>query len=529
MHSQAKHMAAAGTILLLSVAQAGCGGAAASKPTSPAAPLAHPEITISEETTHITSPLLENGYVDYIAAINERTSQGVTPENNAAVLLLQACGPAQIDAASRAQYFQRLGISPLSDAGKYLQSPGDYAKGATNSANPEPEGAGAANQIDEQLTVSLERPWSADEFALLARWLEDSKEPLTLAVAASERSEFYSPVIADDRNLFAINSPAHFAGRPIARALVVRAMMSMNQGDIEAAWQDLLAIHRLARLMSRGPGIVSSLLSVGIEKVACAADHVCAGVLSDENLARQMLADLERLPPMPPFADQIDGYERSMYLNAVIALAQVGPEVLDGRRALSQGAPPEWLTNANNVDWNVPLCQGNEWYDRIAALHRLPSHSARLKEATGLNSRLKALATTPMDFSFLAKTGAGIASQSEVGEKMAAVLICSLAPAFEATCDAETSAVVALDLAKTSLALAGYRARHGQYPATVGKLTPEWIQKFPLDEFSGKLFVYEQSGDGYKLYSVGPNGVDDGGASMSAENLTADDVAFNRS
>ena len=43
-------------------------------------------VTISKETTYITEPLRADGYPDYVAALNQRFSQGVTPENNAAVL-----------------------------------------------------------------------------------------------------------------------------------------------------------------------------------------------------------------------------------------------------------------------------------------------------------------------------------------------------------------------------------------------------------------------------------------------------------
>ena len=40
------------------------------------------KITISPETTYITEPLLPDGRVDYIGALNRMLSEGVTPENN---------------------------------------------------------------------------------------------------------------------------------------------------------------------------------------------------------------------------------------------------------------------------------------------------------------------------------------------------------------------------------------------------------------------------------------------------------------
>lgn len=50
------------------------------------------ELRVSPETTVVTGPLNPDGTVDYVAAFNAELSQGVTPENNAAVLLLRALG-----------------------------------------------------------------------------------------------------------------------------------------------------------------------------------------------------------------------------------------------------------------------------------------------------------------------------------------------------------------------------------------------------------------------------------------------------
>lgn len=44
------------------------------------------EVRVSEQTTRITEPLREDGYPDYVAALNEICGTGVTADNNAAVL-----------------------------------------------------------------------------------------------------------------------------------------------------------------------------------------------------------------------------------------------------------------------------------------------------------------------------------------------------------------------------------------------------------------------------------------------------------
>jgi hypothetical protein len=51
-----------------------------------------PAIVVSKETSYITSLLDENGMPDYEAYWMQQASEGVTPENNAAVLIWRALG-----------------------------------------------------------------------------------------------------------------------------------------------------------------------------------------------------------------------------------------------------------------------------------------------------------------------------------------------------------------------------------------------------------------------------------------------------
>jgi hypothetical protein len=60
-------------------------------------------------------------------------------------------------------------------------------------------------------------------------------------------------------------------------------------------------------------------------------------------------------------------------------------------------------------------------------------------------------------------------------------------------------------------ALVAYRRDHGSYPGKLDELSPNYLAKIPDDLFSGKPLVYRLEGKGILLYSVGPNGVDEGG------------------
>ena len=62
------------------------------------------------------------------------------------------------------------------------------------------------------------------------------------------------------------------------------------------------------------------------------------------------------------------------------------------------------------------------------------------------------------------------------------------------------------------LALQAYRADHGHYPEALQALVPRYLQRVPLDPFDpAKPLRYRREANGYLLYSIGPDGVDDGG------------------
>jgi hypothetical protein len=62
-----------------------------------------------------------------------------------------------------------------------------------------------------------------------------------------------------------------------------------------------------------------------------------------------------------------------------------------------------------------------------------------------------------------------------------------------------------------SFALRAYHAEHAVYPENLGKLVPTYLDSIPDDPFGTGPMRYQRIGKNYNLYSVGFNGVDDGG------------------
>ena len=84
----------------------------------------------------------------------------------------------------------------------------------------------------------------------------------------------------------------------------------------------------------------------------------------------------------------------------------------------------------------------------------------------------------------------------------------------------------ARQMAVLGCVLAEHRAVHGRFPESLAALTPQEFATVPHDPYGDGPVRYrvDPGGTRFLLYSVGENGVDDGGSSDGAQG--ADDVGF---
>jgi hypothetical protein len=81
---------------------------------------------------------------------------------------------------------------------------------------------------------------------------------------------------------------------------------------------------------------------------------------------------------------------------------------------------------------------------------------------------------------------------------------------------------IAENVVVTAIGLKRYELRHHQLPATLDQLTPDLLQTVPIDCRDGEPLRYRPNADGaFLLYSVGENGVDDGGNPSLEKGMTS--------
>ena len=486
-------------------------------------PVFVPKITIGKETTWATEPVGPSGFIDYLAVVNQRHSGGVTSENNAVVPLYRALGPRPAGGNRRPdQFFQLLGIEPLPDDGEYFV---DLSKWWELKEKPLPEGGlGAVYELQK---ASHERPWKAKEFPETAEWLRDNEVPLRLVAEAVERPEYFSPLVSENGEqgkMIAVLLPGVQSARSIARALTARAMLRLSEGNDFEAWRDLIVIHRLGRLIGRGPTLIEGLVGIAIESMAIDAElRFLSEAQPPTKFVTRYLKQINSLPARSLMADKIDVGERAMYLDCCHHLAR-GSMNLD---TLADEVPDDSIVEklikgavSQSVDWDEILKSGNRWYDRLVTASRTPAYREREVALRKLDDELKELTKK--------RQGAGallalLGGKAALTQTFSDTLISLLTPAVRQCIKAENRLTQRLRNLEVALALSSWRSEHEAYPASLTDLAPKYLAVVPNDLFNDRPLHYARTAEGYVFYSVGDNEKDDEGRSFD-DMPAADDL-----
>jgi len=491
--------------------------------------------TISPETTYVTGPADDEGFIDYSTALNARLVQGIPPENNANVLIVQALGPHPERGNLPPSYWQWLGIEPPPEEGTYFISRYRYfeanIKGREEEELDEPDDDGnwrittPQQRWDERVDRAARWPWKAKDEPDVAAWLKQNEKPLVLMFEASKRPKYYNPCVSnsnDPRSARVIASllPTVQQCRDVGTALCCRAMSRVANGDADGAWQDLLAVQRLGRLLSSNGTLIEMLVGIAIETTASNATHtlLSKGEYSSKQ-ARAWLDDLRKLQPITPLADKLELTERLMTLDVLQSIAANGTRELDRVEGIMGGMGGKSAPNpfgdrlfTRSIDFDPAFRRANQVYDRYIAAARLPDRASRKQE----------FATIMAEVRQAEEDGRGhfaraFASKTRRGEYIGNRVVSLTLPALEKLQDASDRAEQTHNNLEIALALAAYRVDTKRYPARLEDLVPKYLSRIPSDIFSGKALIYRPSEDGYLLYSVGINGIDDDGRRMEDE------------
>jgi hypothetical protein len=516
---------------------------------------------IARETTYLTEPLAPDGLVDYPAALNRLQSEGVTNDNNAAVLLLRAMRPRSNDKGEYQTACRNFGIDPIPAERETLLSSDAFRQQIAARFARDPAATAASLKTtpdllrrqleDEDLwdqieRDSAERPWNAANEPILAGWLERNAGPMKMLTQAARRPKFYLPFATGEDP-----DGNHLSEWPCDvfsfwNAFHKRAMRRFSDDEPAQAWDDLITEHRLgAHIARRGMlidwAIGTTAIRGALPAIALAANHPGFAAKDLEKLETEF-ADL---PPGPRLAEIYSNGERCFALQLYNEHVRTGATLswLVGMIrdsdwfALETPNPsqPQRFATALLLDWSAIYRAHNARVDNRRIALQLPARkrkaafeqaATRRAERKSVQRRvyrwfsIAALDPVRMRTALSLEFASLLADDGEIASRFAEI---------------DEEVVAKRAMTTVSLALARFRADRHLYPAKLDELVPKYLAKLPLDTFNDELFRYRREKVGFALYSVGPNGQDEQGRNDDGNSVTlqtarpkghADDIVY---
>lgn len=478
-----------------------------------------PAIQIDSGSTVTDWPIDENGDIDFLEAMNQLRSQGITPQENAFIPLVRAIGT---DVDKRAgpisdEFFERLGIERLPDKGDYFVS---YEQWQQERHSADEKGTGAS-RIDfekffDHVDFALVNRWATDEIPDLATWLNDISVPLAVAGTATSKQKYYYPIVANQRGSLPslISSDLRFVQiyRDLARAFVIRANQSLQQGDFAAWKNDVFVAYFIGAMASKGTTLVEMLVAIAIDSIANRAviSAAMSGSLNAEQL-QQMQDEIASLPRITGLVKYVKHGERLTGLDAIGAIARHGVGVMGNSSDLSYVPKFAW----NAVDMNEAAKELARNYDKLGELASIDDPRKRNEAFAEWEADMgKEQANIPTEM-----VTSLVLGRKAKGKCMGKILGNMLMPAMIAVDAAYSRYASEHDMVKILLALESYKLDNGIYPNSLDKLAPQYLAEVPVDSYSNTPFSFERSEDtsSFKLYSFGKNWVDDGGEDLKKD------------
>jgi hypothetical protein len=222
--------------------------------------------------------------------------------------------------------------------------------------------------------------------------------------------------------------------------------------------------------------------------------------------ARALDRQIQQMPDLPGMAEPHNVTDRYLYLDCAASWLR---EVEGGRNPLDK-VVCRAIIDPVLTNWDEVFRVGNTWYDNLSGAARKPEWTERKDALSRVEQELHAMSDRDKIASRFNKEFPK-SPRRAMGRVVAEKIMSLTAPNISTWPESEVTTVS--QMLRIASAINVYRAEHGAYPAQLADLTPKYLATTPVDIFHGAAFRYRWQSDGYVLYSMGPNGTDDGGLS----------------
>ncbi len=336
--------------------------------------------------------------------------------------------------------------------------------------------------------------WSDETRQQVAELLAENQDVVREIRQLSERGGPVYPL--DFSKGLAMDLPHLAPMRECARLLRADAIIKAMEGNKTEAFEDVIAGMKLGEALKQEPVLISQFVRIAMNGILSSGLQVSleGADLSPEQ-TRRLMMQIARGRDRRAFADSLAG-ELHMGLQIFSGLREPNPakrDAFDLAFYLGAGAP-DTIDELIRDFYRSPL--GRPWLNMDEAAYadligRLCSAAEQpYYEAAPEMNQIE------MDFSSLAPTR---------------VLSDRLIPGLMRAYESQARHEAILDLMQMGILVEQHHARTGSYPESLDAIAPEFGGSLPVDPFTGNPYLYQPSDDGFLLYSIGQNLIDDGG------------------
>lgn len=352
--------------------------------------------------------------------------------------------------------------------------------------------------------------WSAEQHAAMSDWLSDNEKMLDY-VEQGTKKPYYWPGLNGDIMTTAMPELAWV--RISAYALRTRSQLYATEGNLEPAFSDLVTCLRLANHIASRRPIISQLVAFSIRDVAVGSAF---RILKNTDVPPETLEHFQRRIEQSLAEDMhtIDfEVERLIFLHEIqLMFTDDGagnkhvPKIALRIPRTFQSLLPEFTAQQKQallkLDRRRTTILANRFFDLLDEAAKMSAWQFQ-NNAIGIKIELK-----------------GIITQNVFISDFGSVYIKLLVTASRTS--------TAMEGLIGTIAILRYQAERGQLPSSLQTLVDEgYLEALPQDSFSDNPLIYEQTADGFLLYSCGQDFDDDGGVTSNwGKDEKGDDQVF---
>jgi hypothetical protein len=305
----------------------------------------------------------------------------------------------------------------------------------------------------------------------------------------------------DYEHTWEVPIPNFVAVRTVAQTLAQRAQCDLLLGNPAAALRELTLLHDVSRLVGGKPmTLVAAMINVAVTGLYTSV--IAEGLQLHAWREPQLVAlqqQLEGVRLLGPLVEAMDT-ER---VSACHIFETTKPADLENIFAFGRDNPSFWWKIRDPSFWAL-RCMPRGWlYQNMAALaQREQSFIEAIDPSRDL------IATRKVD-------EVGNESIAWVSRRSPYAILARVAmPNYLKACRTVARNQTMVNQALVACGLERYRLAHNKYPEALAELEPDFVHKLPHEVIiiNDQPFKYRRlAGDKFLLYSVGWNGVDDGG------------------